>query len=196
MHGQLDIFGAGPALPDGFTYHSTVITPADERSLVAHVGALPFREFEFHGYVGKRRVVSFGWQYDFGARLLRRVDDMPPFLVELRTVAAAVAGLPAASLQHVLVTEYGAGAGIGWHRDKAVFGDVVGLSLLAPCLFRLRRAIGDGWERVSVTAEPRSAYVLRGPARTEWEHSIPAVDALRYSITYRNLRDDAAARDA
>ena len=193
MHGQLDIFGAGPALPEGFTYQRDVITPADEEALVAHIGALPFREFEFHGYVGKRRVVSFGWQYDFAARLLRRVDDMPPFLVALRGVAAAVAGLPAASLQHVLVTEYGPGAAIGWHRDKAVFGEVVGLSLRSPCTFRLRRALGDGWERVSITAEPRSAYVLRGPARSEWEHSIPAVDALRYSITFRNLREDAAA---
>jgi alkylated DNA repair dioxygenase AlkB len=182
-----------PALPDGFVYRPDVITPADERALLAHVQALPFREFEFHGYVGKRRVVSFGWQYDFTARLLRRVDDMPPFLVELRAVAAAVAGLPAASLQHVLVTEYGAGAGIGWHRDKAVFGEVVGLSLLSPCVFRLRRAIDGGWERASITAEPRSAYVLRGPARSEWEHSIPAVDALRYSITFRNLREDAPA---
>ena len=84
---------------------------------------------------------------------------------------------------------FDAGAGIGWHRDKAVFGEVVGISLLAPCTFRLRRPEGDGWERVALTAEPRSAYLLSGPSRSEWEHSIPPVDALRYSITYRNLRD-------
>ena len=95
-----------------------------------------------------------------------------------------------AQLQHVLVTEYGAGAGIGWHRDKSVFGEVVGISLLTPCTFRLRRKVGDGWERRSVIAEPRSAYLLSGAARTEWEHSIPAVDALRYSLTFRNLRED------
>jgi alkylated DNA repair dioxygenase AlkB len=86
------------------------------------------------------------------------------------------------------VTEYAAGAAIGWHRDKAVFGDVVGVSLLAPCVFRLRRPAGARWERASLTAEPRSAYLLRGPARTEWEHSIPAVPALRYSVTFRSLR--------
>jgi alkylated DNA repair dioxygenase AlkB len=90
-------------------------------------------------------------------------------------------------LQHVLVTEYSPGAAIGWHRDKAVFGDVIGISLLSPCVFRLRRKVGTTWERVSLTAEPRSAYLLRGPSRTEWEHSIPAVEALRYSITFRNL---------
>ena len=92
-------------------------------------------------------------------------------------------------LQHVLVTEYGAGAGIGWHRDKAVFGEVVGVSLLAPCVLRFRRAAGEKrWERANVAAAPRSAYLLKGAARSEWEHSIPPVGALRYSITFRNLR--------
>jgi alkylated DNA repair dioxygenase AlkB len=90
----------------------------------------------------------------------------------------------------VLVTEYGAGAGIGWHRDKAVFGQIVGISLLAPCVFRLRRKAESTWERASITAEPRSAYLLSGAARSEWEHSIPPVDSLRYSVTFRNLRDD------
>jgi len=192
MSHQLDIFGAppAPALPEGFVYRDDVVSAERERALVDEIRALPFREFEFHGYVGKRRVVSFGWRYDFAERVLHKADDMPPFLVELREVAAEVAGLAPEALQHVLVTEYGPGAAIGWHRDKAVFGEVVGISLLSPCTFRLRRAAGEGWERVSITAEPRSAYVLRGPSRTEWEHSIPAVDALRYSITYRNLRDD------
>jgi alkylated DNA repair dioxygenase AlkB len=166
------------------------VSPGDERELLAHMEGLPFRNFEFHGYTGKRRVVSFGWHYDFGARSLRKADDIPPFLLSLRDVAARVAGLPPAQLQHVLVTEYGAGAEIGWHRDKAVFGEVVGISLLSSCVFRLRRAVGTAWERVSITAEPRSAYLLSGPSRTEWEHSIPGVESLRYSITYRNLRED------
>jgi alkylated DNA repair dioxygenase AlkB len=87
-----------------------------------------------------------------------------------------------------LVTEYSPGAAIGWHRDKAEFGDVIGISLLSSCLFRLRRKAGAKWERASLQAEPRSAYLLRGPSRTEWEHSIPPVDAFRYSITFRNLR--------
>lgn len=99
-----------------------------------------------------------------------------------------VAGRNARDYQHALITEYGPGAAIGWHRDKGVFGDVIGISLLSPCLFRFRRKANSTWERYSLTAEPRSAYLLRGAARTEWEHSIPAVDALRYSITFRSLR--------
>jgi alkylated DNA repair dioxygenase AlkB len=135
-------------------------------------------------------VISFGWQYDFDARQLRKADDMPDFLRELREHAARFARMPAPALQHVLVMEYGPGAAIGWHRDKGVFGQVVGISLLSACTFRLRRAMESGWERVSLTAEPRSAYLLSGEAREEWEHSIPGVSQLRYSVTYRNLRED------
>jgi alkylated DNA repair dioxygenase AlkB len=93
-----------------------------------------------------------------------------------------------AEVQHALVTEYQPGAAIGWHRDKDVFGDVIGVSLLSPCNFRLRRKLGPKWERASIVAEPRSVYLLRGAARTDWEHSIPAVDELRYSITFRSMR--------
>lgn len=194
MHDQLTLFGAAPALPEGFRYQPDVVPPDDERALLQRVRELPFRDFEFRGYVGKRRVVSFGWRYDFSERTLREADAIPSFLHSLRETAAGFAGLPAAELQHVLVTEYDAGAAIGWHRDKAVFGEVVGISLLSSCLFRLRRKVGNEWERVSITAEPRSAYLLRGPARTEWEHSIPAVDALRYSITFRSVREDGQPR--
>jgi alkylated DNA repair dioxygenase AlkB len=87
----------------------------------------------------------------------------------------------------VLVTEYSPGAAIGWHRDKAVFAEVVGVSLMAPCRFRFRRQQRVKWERAEIIAEPRSAYLLAGPSRTEWEHSIPPMDRLRYSITYRNF---------
>jgi alkylated DNA repair dioxygenase AlkB len=182
------MFGAGPALPEGFRYQPEVVSSAAELALLDHLRALPFREFEFHGHVGRRRVVSYGWRYDFAAEALRPADPLPPWLDALRAAAAAFAGTAPERLAQALVTEYAAGAAIGWHRDKAVFGDVVGVSLLAPCVFRLRRRAGATWDRVSLPAEPRSAYLLSGPARTAWEHSIPAVAALRYSVTFRSLR--------
>jgi alkylated DNA repair dioxygenase AlkB len=196
MASQLDIFGgAGGArrtaavLPEGFRYEPELIGPAEEAELLSSVRVLPFREFEFHGYTGRRRVVSFGWHYDFSGRRLRKADRIPEFLLALRAHAAAFAGLSPEGLRHALVTEYGPGAGIGWHRDKAVFGETVGVSLLSPCVLRLRRKAGEKrWERASVEAAPRSAYLLSGAARAEWEHSIPAVEATRYSITFRNLR--------
>jgi alkylated DNA repair dioxygenase AlkB len=177
------------ALPAGFKYRADVITLADERQLLRQVETLPFEEFHFHGFTGKRRVVSFGWRYNFDERELKRANDIPPFLDPLRRAAAAFAGLPAGAFQHVLVTEYRPGAAIGWHRDKAVFAEVVGVSLLATCRFRFRRQLAGKWQRAARDLAPRSIYLLSGPSRTEWEHSIPAVEALRYSITFRNFRE-------
>jgi alkylated DNA repair dioxygenase AlkB len=186
---QLTLFKADQAWPEGFRYRADLVPPEQEESLLQRVRELPFKEFEFQGFVGKRRTVSYGWHYDFNDRVLRQAEDLPPFLFSLRETAADFAGMAASRLQQVLVTEYTAGASIGWHRDKAVFGEVIGISLLSSCRFRFRRKAGSTWERVSLTAERRSAYLLSGPSRTEWEHSIPAVEALRYSITFRNLRE-------
>src|SRR3954471_15643805 len=122
-----DTHPSPPPLPEGFNYQSDLITPEEERQLVTHLETLPFQKFDFHGFLGKRRVVSFGWRYDFTDRELQKVEDIPPFLLPLRQKAAAFAGLPATAFQHVLVTEYSPGAGIGWHKDKAVFAEVVGV---------------------------------------------------------------------
>ena len=176
---------------EGFRYQPALIDHAAEEALIERVRELPFQEFEFHGYTGKRRVVSFGWKYEFsGGGQLREAEEIPQFLLDLRSRATAFAKLEPAAFEHVLVTEYRPGAGIGWHRDKAVFDQVVGISLLAPCVLRFRRKVNGKWDRLNVLAEPRSAYHLTGPARSEWEHSILRVDALRYSITFRTMRFD------
>jgi alkylated DNA repair dioxygenase AlkB len=192
---QAGLFDDRPAGPEGFSYWREFLSADEERGLAGRLAGLPFENFQFHGHLGNRRVVSYGWRYDFAGRgSLHKVDDVPAFLLPPRERAARLAGLEASAFQHVLVTEYGPGAGIGWHKDKAVFDEVFGVSLLAACDFRFRRARGGGtWERYTVVAEPRSAYLLRGAARTEWEHSIPPVDALRYSITFRSVRAAAGA---
>ena len=188
MPDQLAFFDAPGGWPEGFKYQPEIISREHEQTLLDHLRQLPLKEFQFHGYVGKRRTISFGWHYDFAHEKLERDAAIPSFLLPLRTVAAEFAEMKPDELQQALVIEYGAGAAIGWHRDKPVFGDVIGVSLLSPCRFRFRRRAGKQWERASLTAEPRSAYLLRGPSRTEWEHSIPAVETPRYSITFRSLK--------
>lgn len=177
-----------PEPPDGFRYRADLLPPGDERDLVERIRDLPLREFQFHGYVGKRRVISYGWHYSFGAHTLERTDEIPAFLLPVRERAAAFADLAVTDLPHALITEYSPGTAIGWHRDRGVFGDVIGVSLVSSCVFRLRRKTGDVWQRYSPTLEPRSAYLLRGPARTEWQHSISPVASLRYSVTFRSIR--------
>jgi alkylated DNA repair dioxygenase AlkB len=189
-HAQLDLFQADTNLPAGLRYQPELISPAEEARLLEEIAGLPFKPFEFHGYLGKRRVVPFGWRYDNSARSVGEAAPIPDFLLPLRERAAAFAEIPAAELRQAMVTEYEPGAAIGWHRDKPQFGEVIGVSLLSTCNLRFRRRAGDGWERRNLNPEPRSAYLLQGPARNEWEHSIPGVKAMRFSVTFRRYLGD------
>lgn len=184
---QFNLFEQPAAFPAGFRYQPSLLSHDEEDALVEWFTGLSFEAFEFRGFLGRRRVASFGWRYDFNVRALCRAEDMPARLLPLREAAACAAGIDPSSLQHALVTEYAPGAAIGWHRDRPEFGDVIGISFAAPCMLHLRRRQAAGWERASLTLEPRSAYLLRGPVRTEWEHSIRPTDRLRYSVTFRSL---------
>ena len=188
---QLYLLDDPPPGPEGLAYAADFLSASEAAELVAAFATLPFKPFEFHGFLGKRRTVSFGFHYAFDGSGLRQADPVPDFLRAVRDRAAAFAGHPPEALQHVLLIEYAPGAGIGWHRDRPGFGDVIGISLLAQARLRFRRKVGDKWERAAVWAEPRSAYLLQGPARSEWEHSVPPMDQLRYSITFRTLREGA-----
>jgi alkylated DNA repair dioxygenase AlkB len=194
-HQQLALFQqpAQPeTMPAGFRYAPELIDGAEETRLITAFADLPFKEFEFHGFLGKRRVVSFGFRYDYGDGRVKDAEPMPPFLLPIRERAAAFGGITPDRLEHALITEYRPGTSIGWHRDRPHYDDVIGISLSSPCTFRLRRKRGTGWERAAIRLDRRSVYLLRGPSRTEWEHSIPAVAALRYSITFRSMREGAA----
>ena len=135
--------------------------------------------------------MSFGYRYDYDRRAIVEAAPFPSFLEPLRLKVAAIFDRPEDAFRRVLINEYRPGAGIGWHRDKAQFDEVVGVSLLPPCWLRFRRKPGATWDRASLVVEPRSAYVLSGPARTLCEHSIPALDQLRYLITLRTLVAEA-----
>jgi alkylated DNA repair dioxygenase AlkB len=187
-----------PDLPDGFRYEDAFLTADDETGLLTDIGAVAFAAFEMRGVVARRRVAFFGQAYD----ATRPAAPMPQFLQPLRARCAAWAGLAADALAMALINEYPPGAPIGWHRDAPQYDIVIGLSLGAPCRMRLRPylspAAAAGGPRRTTThelvLEPRSIYLISGPARSAFEHSIPAVDALRYSITFRSLRTAGAAR--
>jgi alkylated DNA repair dioxygenase AlkB len=184
---QADLFGGIQGPPEGLAYRPDFLDEAEEEALAERLAALDFRPFEFHGFEGKRRTISYGWHYRFDGRGLEEAEPIPDWLLPFRARAEAWAGLEPGGIEHALLVEYAPGAGIGWHRDRSVFGEVVGISLLAPARLRFRRKSGVKWERAALWAEPRSAYLLTGPARDEWEHSIAPMDRLRYSITFRTM---------
>jgi alkylated DNA repair dioxygenase AlkB len=186
---QSDLFGAPDPGPEGFRYAQTFIDADEEAELVRGLASLSFEPFDFHGHLANRHVVGFGYRYDYAERKVRAAAPVPAFLHPLRSKIGAFADRPPEAFEQVLINAYRPGAGIGWHRDKPHFEDVVGVSLLAPCTFRFRKSAGERWERTSLSVEPRSAYLLRGAARHVWEHSIPPLSEYRYSITMRTMAE-------
>jgi alkylated DNA repair dioxygenase AlkB len=173
----------------GLRYSEEVITPADEESLIDHLVATDLSPFRFHGWLGNRKTASFGWRYDFDDASFSPAEPIPDWLTPLREAAAAFAGLQAGDFVHVLLARYDPGAGIGWHRDREVFDRVVGISLASPATLRFRRRRLGGFDRASVDLAPRSAYLLSGEVRWDWEHRIVPGDQLRFSITFRTMSD-------
>ena len=178
-------------MPEGFHYWPELVSRPEEASLLEAVSRLEFKPFEFKGFFGNRRVIYFGWRYDFNDSSLKRAADIPAFLLPVRERAAEAANVPPMAIEQAMVTEYSPGAAIGWHRDRPIFGEIIGVSLASQCTFRFRKKIGDKWDRTSIILDPRSAYLLKGSARADWEHSIPAVAMLRYSITFRTMKSNA-----
>ena len=187
---QLSFLDSG-AEPQGLSYQPDFLAAGEHDGLVRRMERLPFKPFEFQGFLGKRETVSFGWSYRFDGSGLAEAAPIPEWLLPLRARAAAFAGLDPDALEHALLIRYGEGAGLGWHRDRPVFDDVIGISLLAPAPLRFRRRQGERWQRFTQEVAPGSIYLLRGPARSEWEHSIPPVATLRYSITLRSMVQSA-----
>jgi alkylated DNA repair protein (DNA oxidative demethylase) len=180
-----------PEVPSGFLYCREFIGPDDEQRLLELVDQLDFRELVMRGQIARRTVRLFGHDYDYETGQLLPGDPLPGGLGWLREGCAELAGLAPEALVQALVSRYPAGAGIGWHRDAPMFGSkVIGVSLLSVCRMRFQRRAEEGI-RLSYAVElvPRSAYVLAGSARWAWQHSIPPTKALRYSITFRTLRE-------
>ena len=186
------LFGA--AVPAGFQYQDNFITSDDEVRLVDEIASIEFSTFEMRGVVARRRVAFFGRSYDAAAA----TPPLPAFLMPLRDKVARWANVDAQAFAMALINEYRPGAPIGWHRDAPQYGIVAGLSLLSSCRMKFRRYLrpqdqpSSSGRRRSATheilLERRSAYLMTGESRSAYEHHIPAVTTLRYSITFRTVR--------
>jgi DNA oxidative demethylase len=174
--------------PDGLVYVPDFVVAPEEQRLVHRLADEAYGEVRMHGQVARRTVRHYGVGYDFESADIAPGDPIPDWLLELRRRCAVLIGVDDERLAEALLTRYPPGATIGWHRDAPAFGNVVGISLGSACLLRFQRAQGAERRVFEQVLEPRSAYVLTGPSRTAWQHSIPAVGDERYSITFRTLR--------
>lgn len=189
---QSDLFAA-PLLP-GLRYASDFLGAGEEEDLITQIDAVDLAPFRFQRWTGKRLTATFGWRYDFENGSFCRGDPIPEFLLPIRERAATFADLTADALEQALLIRYDPGAGIGWHRDRPVFEHVIGISLGSPAPMRFRRRLEKGFARTKIPLNPRSIYLLSGEARHAWEHSIDALSAPRWSITFRTLSDKGRAK--
>jgi alkylated DNA repair dioxygenase AlkB len=193
-NGDLNLFEVAAKVPDGFIYRQNFISEAEEQALIREIQSVQLASFQYYQFTGKRRLASFGWQYEFGKNEITRAPDMPAFLLPLRTRAGKLFDIDPNSFSQSSIIEYSIGSPIGWHRDIAHFGVVVGISLGAACRMRFRkyhrvRAQNSKRDEIlSIELQPRSIYLMSGASREIWQHSIPPVKALRYSIMMRTLR--------
>jgi len=192
---QAELFGA-PALAriDGLVYMEDFLDEEEEARLLDVIESLTLREARYKAYTARRRIASYGTQYDFDDNRLLAAASLPVTLEPLRDKAAAWLGVRPERFRNVLVAEYAPGTPLGWHRDVPQFEAIIGVSLRSGCRMRLRpwpppqdaRARRD--QILTLELAPRSAYILSGPARWAWQHSISPTPALRYSITFRTAR--------
>ena len=188
--GQQVLFDTGTSLPNGFVYRPNFLTEEEEAELLGWFADLPFEHGRLGEYVAKRRLIGFGWGYDFRAQRLVPGPPLPPFLAPYARKAAKWLDIRASRVAEALITEYPPGAAIGWHRDNESFEHIIGVSLGSWCRMRLRPY---SWrdrrtqEVVALPLEPRSAYIMQGDARWKFQHSVAPVQGLRYSITFRTL---------
>ena len=185
---QRDLF-SGPSFARGYAYEPDFLSAAEEATLVRHIQDLPLAEAQYKEWLAKRRIVSYGGRYDFSAQRLQAGEPIAPFLHPLRLRAAAWTGVAADDFTHALVAQYPPGTQLGWHRDVPDFELVVGISLMGACQMRFRPYPHKHREKsISIDIAPRSIYRLEGEARWDWQHRVPPVPGLRYSITFRTLR--------
>jgi len=189
---QAGLFDELPsALPPGLRYEAGWLSTAEEAALIALVRQLPLKEARYKSYTARRRVVSYGGQFDYDSNELRPSAPLVEALHPLRERVARWAGVDAQALAHVLVAEYAPGTPLGWHRDVPDFEDVFGVSLGHEAVLRFRPYPPESPKReniIKLDVEPRSLYALQGEARWGWQHSVAPVQALRWSITFRTAR--------
>ncbi len=176
---------------EGLEYLPDFMSQPECAGLLEAVAALPLEEARYKQFTAKRRVIHFGGRYDFSNNELLPGGPLPEVLLPVRERIGAAAGVDPNTFSHAMIAEYRPGVQLGWHRDVPDFELVAGLSLGSSARLQFRPYPPKDVSRkqyLNAALAPGSLYILRGPARWEWQHRVPPVPQLRYSITFRTLR--------
>jgi alkylated DNA repair dioxygenase AlkB len=185
------LFAIEPKGPPGFRYFPEFISARQEEELINLIAQTELRAMQFHGYEAKRKVSSFGYEWSFEKRVLSKGRQIPESFYWLLEKVAEKLQINVEKFAELLLTEYPAASVINWHRDAPPFDEIAGISLHSDCTMRFRphqKAAQGRRAIITLPLESRSLYLIEGAARTDWEHSIPAVSNVRYSITLRTLK--------
>lgn len=178
--------------PRGLLLKEDVISATEETELLQRFEGLRWDPIVIRGQAARRTARHFGLGYDYDTREPRPGEPIPGWLGPARQAGAKLAAVAPEDLVEALVQRYPPGSTIGWHRDAPAFGIVVGISLLGAARLRFQRGKRERRRTWEVVVGPRSGYVLADEVRWSWEHAIPAIKELRYSITFRTLRARSA----
>lgn len=189
---QYKLFEIPATFDNGLLYRPDFITGEEEELLLSFIEAQRLTRAKGGpegAYEAKRRHKGFGWDFDYEGEKIIPGPPLPRFLQRFSHRIEKWLSLPRGRVVEALINEYTPGSALGWHRDNEPFEHVVGISLAGWIKMRFRPLAGprDPKRVLSLELEPRSVYVMRGPVRWDYQHSVAAARTLRYSITFRSL---------
>lgn len=192
-------------VPPGLFYVPKAVSVGDHRTILhtlesSHEKFVPVRD------VNSRRVLQFGYLYDYASRgeaPLVRTDPIPEFLQPLVVSAQAQCRhfIPGVSERHIafnqiIVNRYRPKEGISAHTDRFTFGPII-------CCFSFGRAAKFEFSRdntiFKLLVQSRSLYIMSDQVRTEWKHAMTPLTSRglkafepkdRYSVTLRVVTED------
>lgn len=154
------------------------ISDEEENILLTHIGAIEQKILP----KGRSKIIRFGSSLPYDNFV--KSETIPDFLLRIAQKLVEeklVDEMP----DSISINEYRPGGFIPRHIDSRESGEVITvLSLLSDTemLFQKRN------EKFTIALPRKSLVQMRGESRWKWEHSIPKVDNLRYSIVFRNSK--------
>ena len=181
------------AAPIGLEYHPAVLAASEEDRLLAHIDSSEWLADL------SRRVMHFGFKYDYTSRSLNEtshIGPLPEWLEPLSHMVREAASEevkrlldPRQPFEQAIINEYEPKQGIAPHIDRDCFGPVVATVSLGSAV-DMDFCSDFNADKFTQRLEPRSLVLLYGDARSKWQHGI----AKRKSDTWRGQRIERKRR--